>query len=322
MKLPRFFGGNRAPEVSRTALQQSAATLPPYAAAAAAPLRTRAEQILLELDLRTQVGAEIGPLDRPLVAKGSGTVYYVDYSDTDSVRARWASDKSINTAAIHVDAVWGSNTLREALAAAHAFELAPTGIDYVVASHVVEHVPDFVSWLREVRSVLSDGGTLRLAVPDRRYTFDYLRRTSTLTDVLDAYVRKRRTPSGSRVLDFALNMVQVDCGKAWRGELVASELVRGYSDESALGLAAAAETTDAYHDVHCWVFTPHSFAELMGQLARCKLLEFACDWLVPTARDTFEFYVSMRPGSDHDAVIRSWTGIAETLRNATHGPQS
>lgn len=250
------------------------------------------------------------------MAKDSGTVYYVDYSDTESVKARWASDKTINVAAIHVDAVWGSNTLREALAAVSAFERAPKGIDYVVASHVVEHVPDIVSWLREVRGALSDGGTLRLAVPDRRYTFDYLRRTSTLTDVLDAFVRKRRTPSGSRVLDFALNMVQVDCGKAWRGELVASELVRGYSDESALGLAAAAETTDAYHDVHCWVFTPHSFAELMGQLARCKLLEFACDRLVATARDTFEFYVSMRPELDHEAVMRSWARVADTLTHA------
>ena len=275
--------------------------------------RSRVEQILLGLDLPACVGAEIGPLDRPLVPKVRGEVYYVDYSDTATLKARWASEKNINVDVLHVDAVWGNNTLREALATAGAFKRTAEGIDYVVASHVIEHVPDLVSWLREVKGALSAGGTLRLAVPDRRYTFDYLRRTSTLAEVLDAYVRKRRKPSGSRVLDFALNMVHVDCGKAWRGDLVETELVRGYSDESALGLAEAAESTDAYHDVHCWVFTPHSFAGLMAQLARCKLLELSCEWLVPTARDTFEFFVSMRPEPDQGKVMQSWVAVANML---------
>jgi hypothetical protein len=215
--------------------------------------------------------------------------------------------------------VWGRNTLREALTAAHAFDSGAEGIDYIVASHVIEHVPDLVSWLREVKSALSSGGTLRLAVPDRRFTFDYLRRTSTLTEVLDAYVRKRRTPSGSCVLDFTLNMVTVDCAKAWRGEIVASDLVRTYSDESALGLAASAENTDTYHDVHCWVFTPQSFAVVMQALARCKLLEFACERLLPTAPDTFEFFVSMRPEADAEKVALSWAECVQTLANAAEG---
>lgn len=284
--------------------------------AAGTQCRSRAEQILLGLDLSARVGAEVGPLDRPLVPKERGEVYYVDYSDTATLKARWAVERDINVDALHVDAVWGNRTLREALADAGAFGRAAEGIDYVIASHVIEHVPDLVSWLREVNRVLSASGSLRLAVPDRRYTFDYLRRTSTLADVIDAYVRKRRTPSGSRVLDFALNMVHVDCGKAWRGELVETDLVRGYSDESALGLAEAAESTGAYHDVHCWVFTPHSFATLMGQLARCKLLEFSCEWLVPTARDTFEFFVTMRPEPDHAKVMQSWVAVAGTLKQA------
>lgn len=279
-------------------------------------LRPREAHLLRGLDLRASVGAEIGPLDRPVVAKARGEVHYVDHCDTAALKARWASDPGVDVDALHVDAVWGRLTLRQALADASAFTHAAGGLDYVIASHVVEHVPDLVSWLAEVHAVLAAHGHLRLAVPDRRYTFDYLRRTSTLAEVLDAHVRQRRTPSASRVLDFALNMVHVDCGQAWRGVLVPSALVRGYSDEAAIALARSAEDTDAYHDVHCWVFTPHAFATLMAQLARCHLLAFACEWLVPTAPDTYEFFASLRPEADHARVVRSWEAAERAAEEA------
>lgn len=271
----------------------------------------RAEQILLGLNLGCQVGAEVGPLDRPLVSKESGTVYYIDHCDTAALKARWVSDKSIDVSALHVDAVWGTRTLREALAQVGAFE-GRSGLDYVVASHVVEHVPDLVTWLQEVHDVLSIEGTLRLIVPDKRYTFDIKRRTSSLTDVLAAFVRKRRVPSASRVLDFALNMVQVDIATAWRGELDLDGLTRGYSDQQAMELALDAEQNGTYHDVHCWVFTPRSFVELMAELARCELLGFACDWIVPTAPDTFEFFVSMGPEPDFAKALASWQALEAT----------
>jgi SAM-dependent methyltransferase len=275
--------------------------------------RPRETQLLRGLDLRAGVGAEIGPLDRPVASKALGEVHYVDHCDTAALKARWASDPGVDVDALHVDAVWGRLTLRQTLADAGAFAHAAGGLDYVIASHVVEHVPDLVTWLAEVHAVLAAHGHLRLAVPDRRYTFDLLRRTSTLTEALDAYVRRRRTPSGSRVLDFALNMVHVDCGQAWREALVLQELVRGYSDEAAIALARSAEDTDAYHDVHCWVFTPRSFALLMAQLGRCRLLGFACEWLVPTAPDTYEFFASLRPEADHARVARSWGEVADAL---------
>ncbi len=47
--------------------------------------------------------------------------------------------------------------------------------DLLVASHVIEHVPDLITWLREIASVLKPTGQARLAIPDRRYTFDLLR---------------------------------------------------------------------------------------------------------------------------------------------------
>jgi len=243
-------------------------------------------------------------------------VFYVDHCDTAELKARWAADPAVNVAKLQVDAVWGQRSLREALAEAGAFEMHPEGLDYVVASHVVEHVPDLVSWLREVAEVLAPKGTLRLAVPDRRYTFDFLRRESTLVDVLADFIRRRRAPSGARVLDFSLHVAQIDCMAAWRGELGAHNVAPMYAVESALALAQDAERNGTYHDVHCWVFTPQAFATLMADLANCRLLEWQCDWITPTARDTFEFFVAMSPQADHAHAAAGWRKAASHLATA------
>lgn len=273
----------------------------------------RQTTLLQGLDLLATVGAEIGPLDKPLVPKGGAAVIHVDHCGTDELKARWASDPHVNADALHVDAVWGEATLRQAIMAVDAVPLPPDGLAYVLASHVIEHVPDLVTWLREVKEVLSPTGVLRLAVPDKRYTFDLLRRTTLLPEVAEAYIRRRRAPSASRVLDFGLHMVHVDCGKAWRGALDADKLVRPYTDAQALELAQDAERNGAYHDVHCWVFTPSSFVDLMTSMARCGLLEMSCDWLVDTRPDTFEFFVSLRPCNDPASVLRSWEAAGATL---------
>ena len=53
---------------------------------------------------------------------------------------------------------------------------------------VVEHVPDMLGWLGEMAAMLRDGGALRLAALDRRFTFDFLRHESTLAELLNAHL--------------------------------------------------------------------------------------------------------------------------------------
>lgn len=274
-------------------------------------MTNRRERILQGLDLSSLLGVEVGPLDKPLVSKSDGQIYYVDHCDTDSLKEKWKTDPNVNTDVLHVDAVWGQSTLLEALGAARAGQWE--GADYLVASHVVEHVPDLVAWLREVREVLKAKGSLRLIVPDRRYTFDYLRRTTTLSEVADAFIRKRRVPSASRILDFCYGHRHVDCTQAWDGTLAMQDLERGSDDVSAVTLAREAEEKGVYHDVHCWVFTPKSFVQLMTEMTNVGLLEYACDWIVPTERYTFEFFVSMRPETNREIAIRSWVIAEESL---------
>jgi SAM-dependent methyltransferase len=243
-------------------------------------------------------------LHRPLVPRDRYRVYYVDHCDTEALKTRWASDATVDISALHVDAVWGQGTLLEALGAAGALESGP--LDYVIASHVIEHVPDFIGWMKEVLEVLGPRGVLRLAVPDRRYTFDLLRRETVAAEVLSAWIRRRRVPDASRVLDFALNMVHVDVGQAWEGTLQRDALQRAFTDPQALALAEDAERHGTYHDVHCWVFTPGSFVGLMERLVALGVLDLACEWITPTARWQFEFMVSLRPERHRPLALASW----------------
>ena len=83
-------------------------------------------------------GLEIGALHAPTLLKSEHDVLYVDYASTEVVKAN-QFDPSVNKVDIvDVDIVWGDRPLRQA---------AGRTVDFVVASHVIEHVPDLVGWL-------------------------------------------------------------------------------------------------------------------------------------------------------------------------------
>jgi SAM-dependent methyltransferase len=197
----------------------------------------RRKRLLGDLDLAHSTGLEIGPRHAPLVARTEGPVKYVDYTDTQSLRAA-QFDPSIDVDKIvDVDIVWGERRLREA---------AGGEVDYVVASHVIEHVPDLIGWLHELREVLKPGGVLGLAVPDRRFTFDVLRRETDLAEVVEAYLTQSRRPSIRQVFDAASASAEVDVGAAWRGELAADPEAPLKGAPGALRLARSLKENPRY----------------------------------------------------------------------------
>ena len=51
-------------------------------------------------------------------------------------------------------------------------------------------------------------------------------------------------------------------------------------------------------DIHCWTFTPSSFAKLMSELASIGFMPFACERVYETEPYTFEFYAILRSCED------------------------
>lgn len=58
-------------------------------------------------------------------------------------------------------------------------------LDFVIASHVLEHMPFPLTALRAWYQVLAPGGALLLKIPDKRYTFDVKRKRTELQHLID-----------------------------------------------------------------------------------------------------------------------------------------
>lgn len=274
---------------------------------------SRRDKILADLNLTDLQGLEIGALASPVVSSVEGDIFYVDHADTETLKRKYAAQPTVDVSSIvHVNAVWGASSLQDCIG-------PDRKVDYVVASHVIEHVPDLVTWLAEVRSVLKPGGTLRLVIPDRRYTFDYLRFETHLHDVVDAYLRRTRIPLPRLIMEHNHLIRDVDCAAAWRGDLDPATLRPLATPGAALEAAADALYKGTYYDTHCWVFTPISFAGLCREMAELDLLPFTCARHLETAHNEIEFFVHMSPSEDRTEIVTSWTRMQESpLQSCTY----
>lgn len=238
---------------------------------------------------------EIGPLDRPVLAKPTYDVHYLDFTDSATLRAKYAEDSGVG-GIVDVDVVWdGAAPLREVV--------GETRFDAVVAAHVIEHMPDPVGWLANLADVLTPGGLVNLVIPDKRVTFDVNRRLTEAADWIDAYLRHPSQPTYAQVFDFHTKAVpDADLVALWAGTADYRGVVRDEGLATAALQACRELSEDGPHaDVHCSVLTPASFVDIVEQLGELNLIDFALAELVPTAANTIEFYarlVRLSPGQD------------------------
>lgn len=229
-------------------------------------------------------GFEVGPLMSPFVAKGQGDVTFVDRLSTEALRAKFAGEPNVDPGSIvDVDVVIpDGGRLGDALRSREPF-------DYAIASHVVEHVPDLVGWLADVADLTRVGGRLLLVVPDKRYTFDYLRGLTCLADVLDAWIQGCSRPSPRQVFDYNAYASAVDKVAAWRAPPDPDTLRRYGDPKSALDLSLRSYRDREYVDSHCWVVTPRRFLDILGDLAELGVLRWRLALFADTRRDEEDF---------------------------------
>ena len=154
----------------------------------------RRAEILGVVDPATARGLEIGPLDKPIVRRERGQqIWYADHTDTASLKEHYAQHAMVYSDHVPEDILDVDFVLSDGPLLELTKDVAP--FDYVVASHVIEHIPDLVAWFDELSSVLVDGGRVCLAIPDRRYCFDARRASTELADVVAAHLEQRTRPS-------------------------------------------------------------------------------------------------------------------------------
>jgi SAM-dependent methyltransferase len=254
------------------------------------PSSARVARARAYLDLATGRGLEIGPLASPIVRKDEANVAYVDVLDADTLRTHYAQDPGvIEGNVVDLDFVLHQAGVTRSLADV----VGPAGaFQWVIASHVVEHVPDLIAFLADVAAILDDYGRLALVVPDRRYCFDALRPPTTVGEMLLAHDNRDSRPSVRAVFDHFASAVGFDPVQLWRG-VPADPANRMYPLEQAWELVERRRNTGDYLDSHTWLFTPESFVEQVGVLARLGLNDFTVAGMSPTAVNDYEFFVTL-----------------------------
>ncbi len=152
---------------------------------------------------------------------------------------------------------------------------------YLIASHVIEHLPNPIGWLKDAWDLLSDDGRVVLAVPDHRYCFDALRRTTTPGEWVEAALSRHARPSPGRIFDALYNEVKHGEDIAWDSSVDPARFRRSRTAQRALEIARHVTLSEEYFDVHCWTFTPVSFCNLMRDLALAGVVDFALEAITP-----------------------------------------
>jgi hypothetical protein len=261
--------------------------------------RARRRELFLRLhDLTQGHGLELGPLDAGIADPTTDDVSYVDVQDAAGLREHYADDANVMLELIpEIDFPLTLDgrvrTVAEAAAPGAPF-------DWVVASHVIEHVPDLIGWLQQLAELTVDDAALVLAVPDRRYCFDRHRPPTTVGEALAAFEEGHTRPSLRAVYDAFTYAVPFDLHGLWTGERPAGRGERLH-DRAFVAAKLAQARAGEYVDCHVWTFTPESFLEQVKELRGLGL----CEWYVESLHQSWgslEFHSVLR------RVPRNWDG--------------
>jgi SAM-dependent methyltransferase len=248
-------------------------------------LSTSRQRAVFHLLNKKGRGLEIGPSHNPIAPKKDGfNVQILDHATAQDLRSKYIGHNVLIGNIEEVDFVWNGEDYIDLIGESHCF-------DWIIASHVIEHVPDLVRYLQQCEKLLKEDGIFSLVIPDRRYCFDYFMPSTTTGLFLDAYLQQRKKPSQGQIFDHFSNASKRNNNIAWglddKGG--ADELMHDISQ--ALSYWDNALDTENYIDVHCWRFTPASFGLLISDLNNLGLISLEIKAEFATVG--CEFYVSL-----------------------------
>ena len=128
-----------------------------------------------------------------------------------------------------------------------------------------------------------------LAIPDKRYTFDYFRELTTTSDIIDTYLNKIRRPSPKQIYDFYSKVANVNIVDAWNDVVDLKNSERLYTEEQAMDFCVESIKNKTYVDVHCTVYTAQSFMDLLKELFHLDLTNFKVHKFYEPERYSLEF---------------------------------
>lgn len=122
-------------------------------------------------------GIEIGAAHHPVKIPSAASVKYVDMFSAEDLRKAFPNEYT-NAHLVHIDVVDDGEKLTK---------FKNNSLDFIIANHFLEHCLDPIGTLLMMHKKLRRNGTLYMAIPDMRYTFDRERPLTTYEHLLDEH---------------------------------------------------------------------------------------------------------------------------------------
>jgi len=245
-------------------------------------------ELMLNGISKKQSGLEIGPSIRPLVRKKDGyNVKIIDHMSAEDLKEKY-KDHGVNLAEIeNVDFIFNGEKYSD-LVNGEKF-------DYILASHLIEHVPDLVGFLQDCDDVLKPFGEIRLAIPDKRFCFDIDRECSSLSRVLDVHEQGFKTQTIGAVAEYFLKVCKKNGQIAWDINTIGNvEKVHTLIEAQ----NAIFQTRQGkYLDIHNWVFTLDSFVKIIDDLNKLGYTSLTTTYKADTIGHEFFAFLAKIPSS-------------------------
>lgn len=146
-------------------------------------------------------GLEIGALHRPFDLDAH--VNYLDYEKTASLRKDYKNDPRVGDIR-QVQVVWKES---------HYPFFDDGAFDFVINSHVLEHVCNPGRAIEEWLRIIGPGGVLYMVVPDKNYTFDRPREITPLEHLMEEFHTKTQLITRPHYEDYVRNREGGKVGK-------------------------------------------------------------------------------------------------------------
>ncbi|MDM8527949.1 glycosyltransferase [Anaerolineales bacterium HSG24] len=254
---------------------------------------TRQDTILRHVN-KAGWGIEIGPCYSPSAPKRDGyNVHIIDHLNREQLIKKYEAHRAnlgeLDLETIEeVDFVWQGQSYAELT--------GKTGFyDWIIASHMIEHTPDLIGFLKNCDEILNEDGIISLVIPDKRYCFDHFRSVTSLGKIIDSHIQPSPIHTPGTIAEFYLDVVS-------KAGVISWNETRHGDYQFRYSLADVREQLDyvinekKYIDVHSWCFTPHSFRLLIHDLYTLGYISFKELSFSPTVN--YEFFVTLGRNGD------------------------
>lgn len=208
-------------------------------------------------------GLELGALHDPMPVGADVRVRYVDRHPVDALRVEYPTLADRIVSPDIVDDAQTLSTVDEGR------------YDFLIASHVIEHMANPIGALAAWLRVLRPGGLLYLVVPDKRATFDAHRVRTMIEHMILDYTSPSIERDFDHYVDYAVHVHRLSGAEALR---------------------EAGALRDAGYSIHYHVFMPEDIvAVLRWMAAHVVPVEIVEGPIMAT--DSIEFHILARKGT-------------------------